>query len=411
MEIYIYCIILTGYLALLFLSRGSEGAGLSKIARYLYRRGRKPGQKSKRLSLFKESGVRRDIALLYPFGRTGEEEERFYTERIRLVLMILLSGTILAAAVYIAAGGRLLLTEGNRLAREEIGGEDRSTQVDAYLWTPPQVEGESGEAAYQGSYKLEVRARKYSGEQTAEMAEQVFEELPEMILGGNESLSNVRSSLQLPSELPGMPFRIVWESSSYALVDADGRVGNTAMEEGESRNVTLTAVLTYDDGTAGGLRYERPYEVTVLAPRLEEQERLTSQIRDAIVSGELQENMPLPSIRLLAKDLHISVITTKRAYEDLERDGYIYTVPAKGSFVAEKNICLESSGELENTAFRATTAGFRAKIEHKGGVGRPRIQHRGRRRPRHASARRVGDVAPAPARVPYCICTRSVHPQ
>ena len=298
MEIYIYCIILMGYLALLFLSRGSEGAGLSKIARYLYRRGRKPGQKSKRLSLFKESGVRRDIALLYPFGRTGEEEERFYTERIRLVLMILLSGTILAAAVYIAAGGRLLLTEGNRLAREEIGGEDRSTQVDAYLWTPPQVEGESGEAAYQGSYKLEVRARKYSGEQTAEMAEQVFEELPEMILGGNESLSNVRSSLQLPSELPGMPFRIVWESSSYALVDADGRVGNTAMEEGESRNVTLTAVLTYDDGTAGGLRYERPYEVTVLAPRLEEQERLASQIRDAIVQADeksaAEDSLPLP---------------------------------------------------------------------------------------------------------------------
>ena len=66
-------------------------------------------------------------------------------------------------------------------------------------------------------------------------------------------------------------------------------------------------------------------------------EQIYTQIRDAIVRGELQENMPLPSIRLLAKDLHISVITTKRAYEDLERDGYIYTVPAKGSFVAEKS--------------------------------------------------------------------------
>ena len=66
-------------------------------------------------------------------------------------------------------------------------------------------------------------------------------------------------------------------------------------------------------------------------------EQIYMQIRDAIVRGELSEHRPLPSIRSLAKDLHISVITTKRAYEDLERDGYIYTVPAKGSFVAEKS--------------------------------------------------------------------------
>jgi len=52
----------------------------------------------------------------------------------------------------------------------------------------------------------------------------------------------------------------------------------------------------------------------------------------------LQEGEALPSIRNLAKDLRISVITTKRAYDELERDGFIYTVPAKGCFVAEKNI-------------------------------------------------------------------------
>jgi GntR family transcriptional regulator len=67
-------------------------------------------------------------------------------------------------------------------------------------------------------------------------------------------------------------------------------------------------------------------------------DQIYSQIKNHIISGKLQEGEALPSIRSLAKDLRISVITTKRAYDELERDGFIYTVPAKGCFVAEKNI-------------------------------------------------------------------------
>lgn len=66
-------------------------------------------------------------------------------------------------------------------------------------------------------------------------------------------------------------------------------------------------------------------------------EQIYTLIKNSIVSGELTEGDPLPSIRALAKDLRISIITTKRAYDELEKDGYICTVAAKGSFVAEKN--------------------------------------------------------------------------
>ncbi len=66
-------------------------------------------------------------------------------------------------------------------------------------------------------------------------------------------------------------------------------------------------------------------------------EQIYSQIKAEIISGELKEDSPLPSIRNLAKDLRISVITTKRAYEELEKDGFIYTLPGKGSFVSSKN--------------------------------------------------------------------------
>jgi GntR family transcriptional regulator len=66
-------------------------------------------------------------------------------------------------------------------------------------------------------------------------------------------------------------------------------------------------------------------------------EQIVTQIKNLIMRGDLLENELLPSIRLLAKELQISVITTKRAYEELEREGYITSVPGKGSFVAAQN--------------------------------------------------------------------------
>lgn len=67
-------------------------------------------------------------------------------------------------------------------------------------------------------------------------------------------------------------------------------------------------------------------------------EQITIQLKQMIINGELKSGDQLPSMRMLAKELRISVITTKRAYEDLERDGFIYTVVGKGSYVADKNM-------------------------------------------------------------------------
>ena len=65
--------------------------------------------------------------------------------------------------------------------------------------------------------------------------------------------------------------------------------------------------------------------------------QITRQIKQQILSGQLRPGEPLPSIRLLAKELRISVITTKRAYEELEADGFIVTQAGRGSFVAAQN--------------------------------------------------------------------------
>lgn len=66
-------------------------------------------------------------------------------------------------------------------------------------------------------------------------------------------------------------------------------------------------------------------------------EQITDQIKEQIMTGALAAGDALPSMRLLAKELRISVITTKRAYEELERDGFLENVPGKGCFVAPQN--------------------------------------------------------------------------
>lgn len=67
-------------------------------------------------------------------------------------------------------------------------------------------------------------------------------------------------------------------------------------------------------------------------------DQIATQIKDMIISGQLAQGDSLPSMRLLAQELRISVITTKRAYEELERGGFIESFPGKGSYVARRNL-------------------------------------------------------------------------
>ena len=66
-------------------------------------------------------------------------------------------------------------------------------------------------------------------------------------------------------------------------------------------------------------------------------EQITSQIKAQIMSGQLQAGDPIPSMRALAKSIHVSVITVQKAYEDLQRDGFIETTVGRGSFVSAQN--------------------------------------------------------------------------
>ena len=93
-------------------------------------------------------------------------------------------------------------------------------------------------------------------------------------------------------------------------------------------------------------------------------EQIKEQIKNKIVSNELKTGELLPSIRSLAKDLRISVITTKSAYEELEKEGYVETIPGKGTYVANKNIELIREEQIQKIENLIDTAVSIAKISN-----------------------------------------------
>ena len=90
-------------------------------------------------------------------------------------------------------------------------------------------------------------------------------------------------------------------------------------------------------------------------------EQIYAQLKAQIIAGELSPGEALPSIRALAKDLKISVITTKRAYDELETEGFLYTVAGKGCFVAEKNLDLIREQQLRELEEHLSAAAELAK--------------------------------------------------
>lgn len=94
-------------------------------------------------------------------------------------------------------------------------------------------------------------------------------------------------------------------------------------------------------------------------------EQIKNQIKAQIVSGDLKEGEALPGMRTLASDLKVSVITTKRAYNDLEQEGYTYSMPGKGSFVKKLNeeVVRENAlAEIEKYFYDAMTVAKTAGI-------------------------------------------------
>ena len=100
-------------------------------------------------------------------------------------------------------------------------------------------------------------------------------------------------------------------------------------------------------------------------------DQITRQVKTLILTGVLGEGEALPSMRALARDLRISVITTKRAYEELEREGFLTTVPGKGCFVAPRNLELARENALRQVEEHLQRAVEAAKL---GGIAADEVR-------------------------------------
>ena len=236
----IYIGILVVYVLLFFLSLKEEGKNpLKKMAAYLVRkRERVMHNTAGKRHDWKKDASRRQLEsklkTLQPSASVSVQVREYYLSRYSTILTVLFVGVLICIAAWWSARSNSVLIDGSYIHRNTYGGGDVSLELAA------QLEGEEEEI-----FQYIVSARKYTEEEAEELYQEAVEGLPEVIHGQNESLADVRYNLDLVTRLDGYPFELSWESSSYALVNTDGTVDNTKLEEGVM--VMLTAHFKYEE--------------------------------------------------------------------------------------------------------------------------------------------------------------------
>lgn len=223
-----------------------------------------------------------DIRVLSIPGTGNTRIREYYVHKLAAVLFILAAGIGLSLLWKGIAGDENEPLD--MIRRAAYGGADRSVSVTAR---------NTEDGTEEGRYAVEVRARRYTQEEAAGMAKKLKKALPGLILGSNADLQHVTGDLDLITEAEGYPFQISWDSSRYLLISQNGDVDTQALEGAPSEEVTLTAVLTYEE-----YRFREEIAVTVVPKILSEKEERTNSIREAIEKSEeesvSEEFMKLP---------------------------------------------------------------------------------------------------------------------
>lgn len=211
-----------------------------------------------------------NIRLLSMPGTYNTRIREYYVRKLTTILLILTAGIVLSVLYKVSEGNESETL--STIERAAYGGADRSISVTAR---------NSEDGKEEGSYAVEVRARRYTHEEAADMAGKLEKSLPGRILGDNADLQNVTENLELVTRVEGYPFQISWDSSRYLLVSSNGDVDTQALEGASSGEVILTAVLSYEE-----YRFRDSISVIVVPKVLSEKEERASRIREAIEKSE-----------------------------------------------------------------------------------------------------------------------------
>ena len=234
----IYISILCAYMMLYLLSRREEGKNpFHKMAAYILGQKRRLLRKTQGRGRSPSKDVLRrqledKLRTLQPGVSASRQADEFSVSQYGTMLAAVFAGVLICSAVWWSAHGSPVLKEGGYIQRNTYGGGSIPVELAA------EVNGE------EELFQYVVEERKYTESQAEELYQKAADSLPEIIRGTNDSLEDVRHDLDLITHIDGFPFEVTWESSSYAIVDTDGRVNNEDLEE--SVIVTLTARFQYD---------------------------------------------------------------------------------------------------------------------------------------------------------------------
>ena len=240
--IYIYITVLGFYVLLFILSIKEEGKNpFQKMAAYIVRKKDSISHSTAgRRHDWKKDMSRRQLEdklkTLRPTASVSVEVREYYQSRYNMIFTVLFAGVLICLAAWWSARSRSVLVDGSFIWRKGYGEGNVPIELAA------QIEGEEEEI-----FEYTVEERKYTKEETEALYQVAVQDLPEVIHGQNERLDDVRYDLDLVTHIEGYPFEISWESSSYALVNTDGTIDNTELEEGVV--VMLTAHFKYEEWT------------------------------------------------------------------------------------------------------------------------------------------------------------------
>ena len=211
-----------------------------------------------------QSQLGKKLKLLHPDISEKYQVRDFYVRQYSFVAAVFFLGNLfsLCAALSARTGG--LLQEGGILSRKSYG------QGNTEVFLTAQIEGEGEKTIH-----YTVEEQKYRPEEIMALFKEASAQLPEVILGENNSLEHITKDLDLVSAIEGYPFKISWESSSYRILHTDGTICNEELEGAET--VTLKAYFRYEDS-----EFEEIFPVQIYPAVYTEEEMLMRDIQEAL---------------------------------------------------------------------------------------------------------------------------------
>jgi len=225
-----------------------------------------------------------ELLCLEPGKNASEIEREYIMEKIKLVLIVLSIGLFFVICAALSSLNSGILVDGNVIERKSYGKGDLQTTLMANVLD---------ETLQKEKVEILVNERKYTEIELEELYEQFIEELEKVIPGENSDLNETRRDILLPTYLQKFPFRVVWESSDYSLLNPDGTMGERMADE-KGENVQITAQVSYFDWKK---EYEKEIRVfpTPISEEQQWKEQLEQQLEEENISTATLSKFQLPT--------------------------------------------------------------------------------------------------------------------